>query len=301
MAYQYPLIKTFIVAAWLEAILYGIYFCMFWFGVYINGRGGRSVNAHNRIMFATSVIMFIVATLHVAMNGYRAIVGYVDFETAPGHHIMKDVLYTIQSLLGDAMAVYRCWILWNRNYRFVVLPFCLLLTSAISGSMVTVLFATIDPTASIFDPRLTNWITVFTSVAVAQNIITTGLMGFRLWEIERKSTRIRIGGGVFLPILKILVESAALYLFVEIMLLALYQANYNAQYILLETITPVVGITFGMITIRIMLRSQQTSRSPTSDGRLADGPGGGISLRRIAVNISTHMEDDRADGKMAAV
>jgi hypothetical protein len=62
--------------------------------------------------------------------------------------------------------------------------------------MVTVLFANIgNPNASIFDPRLTNWITVrygyfeeripdahflkvFYSIAVAQNIITTGLIAF---------------------------------------------------------------------------------------------------------------------------
>ncbi|KAJ7805408.1 hypothetical protein B0H14DRAFT_3771673 [Mycena olivaceomarginata] len=298
MAPQYPLVKTFLVAAWLEAILYGIFFCGFWFSVYISftvTRNGRSMATHNRVIFGTSVIMFIVATLHLAMNGYRVITGYV--ETTPGgpvdflgvisswHHIFKDVMYTVQSLLGDAMAVYRCWILWNRDYRFVILPFCLLLTSTIAGCMVTVLFANIDPNASIFDPRLTNWITVFYSIAVAQNIITTGLMAFRLWQREKRSAQYRISRGAFIPILLILMESAALYLFVETLLLTLYAVNYNAQFILLEAVIPVIGITFCMIT--------GSRRDPARIGS--------VELHRIAVNITKEVEADGNSEKMTPV
>ncbi|KAF7351554.1 hypothetical protein MSAN_01587900 [Mycena sanguinolenta] len=358
---QYPLVKTFIVAAWLEvqifhrlwtkldqflgpqAILYGIYFCGFWVGVYLNIRT-KWANNQNRIIYLTSIIMFIVATLHVckdpfpaqpldltrspkAMNGFRVIVGYVDYGSAPGgpvsflgvlstwHHIFKDSLYAFQSILGDAMAVrilfltvvryetvshkvYRCWVLWNRRYVVAVVPFCLLIASTISGITVTVLFGSVNPNASIFDPRLAHWITVFYSVAVAQNMITTGLMVLRLWTIDKQSARIRVGGSsVFMPLLLILVESAALYLFVEILLLALYAANYNAQYILLESITPVIGITFGMIALRLSLRPQ---RAPLSDD-LDQATVGSMALRRIAVNVTTHMEHDIPEDKSAPV
>ena len=43
-----------------------------------------------------------------------------------------------------------------------------------------------------------------------------------------------------MPIVRILIESASLQFFVEVLLLALYAANYNAQYILLEIVTPLV-------------------------------------------------------------
>ena len=42
------------------------------------------------------------------------------------------------------------------------------------------------------------------------------------------------------PILWILVESASLQFIVEAILLALYAADYNAQYLLLEPVTPIV-------------------------------------------------------------
>ena len=44
----------------------------------------------------------------------------------------------------------------------------------------------------------------------------------------------------FLPVLKIMVESAALYLFVETLLLALNSVHHNAQFIVLECVTPIV-------------------------------------------------------------
>ena len=43
-----------------------------------------------------------------------------------------------------------------------------------------------------------------------------------------------------LPIVRILIESAALQLFVEILLLALYSQKVDAQDILLELVTPAV-------------------------------------------------------------
>jgi len=292
------------VATWLEALVYGFYLCVFCLSIYVNitSAGGRTT--HNQIMFAASMVMFLLASLHLAMNCYRLIRGYVDFGMAPGgpvgylgvlstwHHVFKDTLYATQSILGDTVAVYRCWILWNREYKYLAFPFMLLLTSAVSGYMVCGLYTTVDPAATVFDPRLTNWITTFYSIAVAQNILTTGLMALRLWQGEKESARYRLGGGVFLPVIRILVESAALYLFVEILLLSLYAVNYNAQYILLEIVTPIVGITFSTITVRISLRAHQKALQQselTSNGRQTFGS---VPLRPIAVNITTRVEDD---------
>ncbi|KAJ7734988.1 hypothetical protein B0H16DRAFT_1892335 [Mycena metata] len=292
---QFPLKNMFIVAAWLETCLYGIYFSLFWFSVYINSRWTRNGHRPSQVMFVSSILMFVVATAHVAMSCYRMIRGYVDFRNAPGGpvsflavipdwtHTFNDVLFTLQSLLGDAMAVYRCWILWNRDYRFVILPFCLLLVSLVSGAKVTTSVA--DASTFKFDTSLRIWITLFFSVAVAQNIITTTLMAVRLWLTEQKSMRFRMGSGAFLPVIRILVESAALYLFLEILLLVFSALNYNVQYILQDAMTPVIGITFGLIMVRIILRAQNQS----SHGRARTI--GSMALRRIVMDISIPIED----------
>ncbi|KAJ7672837.1 hypothetical protein B0H17DRAFT_1083527 [Mycena rosella] len=308
--HQYPLDKAFLAATWLEALIYGCFLCVFCFGVYIQVISTKGRNTHNQVMFIVSIIMFILATLHVAMNCFRLIRGFSDFRDTPGgpvgylgnlalwDHVFKDTLYATQSILGDAVAVYRCWILWNKDYRFIIFPSMLLIGSTVSGYMVCGLYTSVDPTATVFNPRLTDWITTFYSIAVAQNIITTGLMAIRLWQGEKKSARYRVDKGNLMPVLRILVESAALYLFIEILLLSLYSANYNAQYVLLEIVTPTVGITFGMISIRITMRAHQKSQISYDSGNLSEGRQtfGSIPLRRITVNISKHTEDDTSRG-----
>lgn len=174
--------------------------------------------------------------------------------------------------------------------------------------MVCGLYSTVNPAATVFDPRLTRWITTFYSIAVAQNILTTGLMALRLWQGEKESARYRLGGGIFLPVIRILVESAALYLFIELLLLSLYSVNYNAQYILLEIVTPVVvritprtlieadsiiqGITFSTITLRISLRAHRLSLKSGGATTAGTQTIGSMPMRPIAVNITTRVEDD---------
>ena len=109
----------------------------------------------------------------------------------------------------------------------------------VSGYTVCGLYSTVDPNATVFNPRLQRWITTFYSIAVIQNILTTSLMAYRIWHTDRKSSSIRATGSL-LPILRILVESAALYLFVEILQLAFYANDYNPQYFLLEAVCPIV-------------------------------------------------------------
>lgn len=65
-------------------------------------------------------------------------------------------------------------------------------------------------------------------------------MGYRIYVTHKRSANYNIGQGKLMSILRILVESAALQLIVEIVLLALYCGNINAQYILLESVTPLV-------------------------------------------------------------
>jgi len=245
--------------------------------------------------------------MHLSVDIFRLIRGYVDFRLAPGgpvgyigtlnrwDHMMKDTLYATQSMVGDAAAIYRCWILWNKDYRIIVLPSCLLMVTIGSGYYITdVLYPREDPNANIFDPRLLKFITLFYAIAVTQNFITTALMSWRLWQGERRIAGHRLGGGTLMPILRILVESAALYLFVEILLLATYAVNYNVQYIILETVTPIAGLTFSLITIRINLRAQKkianmtTNDIPSSNVQTI----GSIPMRPIVIGRQVEQFDD---------
>lgn len=49
-----------------------------------------------------------------------------------------------------------------------------------------------------------------------------------------------MNSGGLLSVIRILIESAALQLIAELILLAFYSADMNAQFIMLEAITPLV-------------------------------------------------------------
>ncbi|KAF9493003.1 hypothetical protein BDN71DRAFT_1395828, partial [Pleurotus eryngii] len=134
---------------------------------------------------------------------------------------------------------YRCFILWNKDWRIIALPLMLLIVSIVSGYTVCALFAQIDPSLCVFVSHLQSWNTAFYSIAVAQNIITTCLMAFRIYRTSSKSAKYRTES-VLIPIVRILIESAALQLVVEIVLLALYSRNNSAQRIPQLLIAPIV-------------------------------------------------------------
>ncbi|KAF5346990.1 hypothetical protein D9757_013398 [Collybiopsis confluens] len=224
---------------------------------------------HANVMIGVSSLMFFIATWHLAINGFRMVAGYVDHgSTQDGpeayisnlkswDHILKDTLYATQENLGSAAAIYRCWILWGQNWKVILFPVALLLVNTAAGYMVCALYTAGPSTETVFDAQLTTWIRIFYSLAVVLNIITTFLMGYKIWITHRDSSpyNTACGSSQLIYILKVLVESAALQLIVEIILLGLYCSDLNAQYILLESVASVVGITFNAMTIRIKLHS----------------------------------------------
>lgn len=196
----------------------------------------------------------------------------------------------------------------------------------VSGYTVCGLYTSQIAGSTVFDPRLTHWIQTFYAVAVVQSTMTTGLMAYKIWVTDRRSASYRadVKRSSLLPVLRILLESASLQLFVEIILLALYLADYNAQYILLEIVTPLVvrppspsslpslltetlvvttqGITFTAITIRLSLRMSGALDTTKVGGNSTVGLGatgstqiatiGSMPMRPIAINITKDVHDD---------
>ena len=105
---------------------------------------------------------------------------------------------------------------------------------------------------SIFDPTLQHWVKTFYSLAVVQSALITGLMAFRIWQIDHQSAKYRASPeGRMMHIIRILVESAAFLLVFEILVLGMYVTNFNAQYILLDSIaTVVVSSTYPPVPLR---------------------------------------------------
>ncbi|KAJ3999407.1 hypothetical protein F5050DRAFT_1805050 [Lentinula boryana] len=321
---QLSLEKTFIIAPYIEGMVYGFFVAIFAATMYIHFskiiNGPQQLGRHSNVMIGISSLMFFIATLHMAVNAYRVISGYVDHAS-----ILEDTLYATQENLGSAAAVginsldpnttqssfldlpllgalelqledYRVsFSIIDCQHRYVhygstsasyLLP---MFTILVAGYMVCGLYTTVSSTINIFNPRLTTWIKIFFPLTVALNIITTSLMSYRIWYTHSQATLYASGNddSQLMSVMRTLVESAALQLVVEIVLLALYSSDINAQYIVLESIAPIVGITFNALTIRIKLRSMSAARNDGDTQTI-----GRLPMRRLQVNVAIEQTED---------
>ncbi|KAJ7120705.1 hypothetical protein C8R43DRAFT_1034033 [Mycena crocata] len=235
--------------------------------------------AQIKILFALACVMFALATAHFVITFYRTVHAIVDVRTrerevgstaflgdaSAGHLIAADVLYVTQCILGDSVAIYRCWILWDRDARVVLPPLILLVGNIVSGYAACQKLATGAP--GVLGPGAGPWILAFYVLAVAQNTLTTGLTAVRLWWVDRTLDKAHLASEKDatstsrLPRLQttilLLVESAALYGALQVLVLAAFVARSNVQFILLGSITPIVAVTFTLITIRVGVRAHQ--------------------------------------------
>ncbi|KAK7062758.1 hypothetical protein VNI00_000247 [Paramarasmius palmivorus] len=210
-------------------------------------------------MLFMSTLMLIIASLHLAVSSYRYFKDFVDtpfptnISAARWDNQVITAMYVTQELLGSGAALYRCWSLWNKSWRVVMIPALLFLAELGIGYVPCSFYAKSDFSKGIIDPKIFRFIASFYFFTVATNIVTSGLMTYRLWSTHRNShvpTK-----SVLIPIMWILVESAMLQLIVEVILLGLFLANSNAQYVFFGLVVPIIGITFTAITVRIKIVS----------------------------------------------
>lgn len=213
-------------------------------------------------MLWITVLMFVMATLHIGINYTRIIKAFIIYRNAPGGpaaffnqlseftQIFGSTVYVAQTLIGDSVVLYRCYLVWGRLYVIIV-PFILLLGSTASGIGILYSFAKVVPEAEIFVDELQHWILAFFSLTLTTNIICTGLVALRIWHMNRAI--MNFVDHSYRPIIFLVLESGMVYSATLLTLLILYKTGSWFQYVLLDAISPIVGLVFSMIIVRIGL------------------------------------------------
>jgi len=313
MAMQDPFQETFLLSIWLEGVLYGLYSCLFCTSVYIILQKKNFQTVPSRVMFGSMLAMFFLATMHLAVNLYRLLRGYVWLRDAQGgpaayfddlakwDHMLKFAIYVTETVVGDALVIYRCWIVWDKNYYIIAVPFALLVCTPAFGSYILWLYTnSSNVSTAIFNPRLHRFIATWISVVLSQNIITTSLIAYRIWRHEHVVSVLDTRGrSSLIPIARIMVESAAIYVLAELILLILYSISSPWEYIALESVVPIIGIVFALITVRLAVRSRklQNATSGFTTGGSHTGGTVDVPLRPMAITITRSVHKDMEDGE----
>ncbi|KAF8993548.1 hypothetical protein BDQ17DRAFT_1451628 [Cyathus striatus] len=291
MVSQLPLDVAGVLSIWLEVLLYGIYCSLFFESLYImiKKRITRTRPAKAcrfsfdcLVFFTVSIFMFVLATIHVGLNLYRLLRGYVWLRDTVGpenyfldlgrwDNILHDLINALITWCADFLVIYRCFIVWNNSFYIIVIPTILLCMSIVANSVALHLFTKV-PLGTIFSPTLVHWMNTIYALAFVQNTITTGLIAYKIWDQDRRSTsmgvRSRGRESSLVPIIRIIVESASIYLVELLILIVLYSMGHNGQFVMQEAVVPTVGIVFTLMTVRFAMRSSKilmSTAEPTRD------------------------------------
>ncbi|KAH9955932.1 hypothetical protein BC827DRAFT_1271286 [Russula dissimulans] len=166
------------------------------------------------------------------------------------------MLYLTNSLIGDAILIWRLWIIWGRNL-WLTTPFILLfIGTAVSGFTGFTHLGRLDLSQTVFLPSVINWLTASWCLSIATQFGATLLIGYRVW----KGTSEGIGASR-LAILWILVESGALYSVTTILMLGFSRTNIGA--IIVTALGQISALGPTLIIVRVGLRGSSSSSAFT--------------------------------------
>ncbi|KAN0082388.1 hypothetical protein V8E55_008183 [Tylopilus felleus] len=303
-----PLDKAELLSVLLESLLYG--FSLLMFGATIwTLLSHRYTHQINRRMFTAACALLLCSTAHLIIDIIRIMEGLILYrDTYPGGPISyfsnvsqwtfvtKNYLFTAQTLIGDGVVLYRCYMVWQSKL-IMILPALLWCASAATG-IGSPYTASKVTQSEVFGGALSQWITAFWATALATNLLTTLLLVCRIWYVDHKATRLRAHQSQLRPILHVLVDAGAIYSLTLLVALVCFVTGSNGQYVMLDMVTPIISITFYMVIIRVGLAARATQMTNLPLGNISvDHSLSAERRRRTQVRITTLTESKVDQGQ----
>jgi len=231
--------------------------------------------------------MYILATAHVSLVLVRLINAFIFNGDTPDGAIIylaniaipvnrsKDMIYVTLIVLGDSILVWRCFMVWSRNYYVIAFPCIMVLGTAISGYGAVGQYYLPDP----FTVTAVNWATSLLIVSMATNIVVTLLTAGRIWAISRKLSQMTYSsaGGHYRQILLLIIESGVVITCCKMLEFILFELSpnglvgLNALYVLMDSMPQIMGIcpTLIILAVNQGYTRPETSMAGSSKGTYA--------------------------------
>ncbi|PCH37101.1 hypothetical protein WOLCODRAFT_109578 [Wolfiporia cocos MD-104 SS10] len=313
------LISASIASICIESFLYGIFFVLSIASMYLTVRRReylvnaptsiRAVRqvAHITPMSVAAICLFMTNTAHWIIDVFRTFQAYLNFDggTEPLEYlsnasdpteVAQTALVMVSLIIGDAMIIYRLWIIWSYNHVVTMFPSGTLVGLAVCAVGVIYQLTQSERGEDIFVTSTGRWITANCIFTLCTNIYSTAMISWRIWRVNKEAKR--YGGSSLMGVLGIMVESAALYTAWTIFFFVTYEIRSNLQYLCSEAYCAIAGIAFMLINVRIGMGWAQRAykEADTTTGIVLTSPGreqpDGYPMHRLAVNITRVVQQD---------
>ncbi|EED85568.1 predicted protein [Postia placenta Mad-698-R] len=149
--------------------------------------------------------------------------------------------------------IYRLWIVWNHNLYVLILPIFTTIGYLVAsvGDLRTLKHLQGD--SIIRDPAMENWLTAQFAFTSTVNVYCSAGIAWKVWRATHSIAHATYKGSKLVRIVRIVIESAAVYTAYGLFYFGTYVARSNIQNFAIDMDSPVVGITFMMIIVRVGL------------------------------------------------
>ncbi|KAK7438191.1 hypothetical protein VKT23_018122 [Stygiomarasmius scandens] len=260
--------------------------------------------SRNWKMAFVALLFFAFSTAHAITDLIRMKIGFIDKRENPGPvlyfsdatdvlFLIRSSFYLAQTLLADAVVVYRCHTVWRPISQWIVLfPLCLWTTLVATslGALYNLGVAS-QHGGGVEIFAFAKWVNAFFALSLATNLIGTGLLAFRIWRVNQTTTEFR-ETGFMIPVFRVVVDAGLLYTVTLTVTLVVFEAKSNAQTIILDILMPIISISFYMLILRVATLAK---RGPPKSTDISLQPTTTFSSRSgnwSAQGSSRHHEED---------
>ncbi|KAJ7599495.1 hypothetical protein C8J56DRAFT_916817 [Mycena floridula] len=290
--------KAELVGLCLESIFYGIYLVSFFpcIKALIWDNSFKRRRTVNWIMFVVAWLMFIFATMDVGFGLFRCFQGFVLYQGPGGPlTVFQDIANYV-----SVMKIYRCWIVYGKSYLVVLLPLLLWMTNISCGMVLIWIQATIRTQTSILAGRFGPFLTAFASVTIVQAVITTSLIVWRIWKVDRENAKFRAPSWHSSPtklqkVMRIVIESGLMYTTFAIISFVTYVANSNSFDVTTDMQIPIIGIAFNLIIIRASSQSGQETEYTMPQTGQTPIPMSALMIATVASSTTANNRDPKSN------
>ncbi|PBK76281.1 hypothetical protein ARMSODRAFT_1078465 [Armillaria solidipes] len=218
----------------LQALTHGIYTGVV--AVTLWAVASREKPQNNRrpyFLVLTILVLYLLAT--VGLYGLWSITVlmfitnnktfWMAFKSADGTPVLVWVIgitAILSTILADVTLIWRCWTVWGRSWRVVLIPI-LCTTSAAIGRGIVTYYDNIEdtPPQALYTLKIVNWAVLYASLILATLLWCTIFIIYRILRVGGVTAGMR----VYHRVIEMLVESAALYTTVLVIILVLEVRN----------------------------------------------------------------------------
>ncbi|KAG2156581.1 uncharacterized protein EDB93DRAFT_1127383 [Suillus bovinus] len=250
-----PMDTAALLGLFLDTLLYGVFFTLYCFTLIILL---KKTGIKRQLLLPVATLLLCIATAHLIIDFVRALDAFifkVDTIGASDYYsnfssplfVASTALLITQTILADAIVVWRCYMLNDRSL-FVAIPGCIMLLASMATGYYGIGSLSLAHPLSNVTPADYGCIATFDALTMVLSVASTSL---NAWRIYRTRSFMPEGSAVFLPVFVVIIESGAFYSTSIFVLLLTFFIGSNGQYTMLDIITPIVGITFCLIILQV--------------------------------------------------